>query len=86
MEDVAAGHAELGLDFGRRQRLEAQQAILDRLGQRRVERGERGGDGALFGGGVGGVEQPGGHVKPEQGERVHAGFAEVVTEDARISQ
>src|SRR5207244_3948107 len=51
VEDVAARHPELGLDLGRRQRLEAgppisvsPQALLERLGEHRIDRAQRGCD------------------------------------------
>ena len=91
VEDVPARHAELGLDLGRRQRLEArrpvggaQQAVLERLGQRRVERAERGVDGAPLGAVVG--EQPRRHVQPEQRERLRPRRPQLVRQDARIGQ
>ena len=93
VKDVATGHRELGLELDRGAGLEAglamrivEQALLDRLGEHRVERAQRGGDRLALGRGRVAGKQPRRHVQGEHGERLDAGGAELGTEDRRVGE
>ena len=93
VEDVASGHAELGLELDRGAGLEAglavgraQQAVLDRLGEDGVERAQRAFNRRVLGCVVFLAEQPRRHVQPEHGQRLDAGGAQLRREDARVGE
>lgn len=84
MEDVAAGHRQLALELGRRERLKARrpvrvapQAVLQRLVEHRLDRLKHGGERSALGVVVIGGEQPRGHVQREHRQRVRAGGAQL---------
>ncbi len=93
MEDVPAGHSQLGFDVERAAHLDARLAVAvgedavgDRLGEHAVERAQRRRERRAARPLRIGGEQPRGHVQREQRQRVRPGGAQLRAEDARVGQ
>jgi hypothetical protein len=93
VEDVAAGHAELGLELDRRARLDAgrpgggaPEAGLDRLGQDAVQRAQGGRDGGGLGRVVVAGEEAGRRVEREARQRLGARGAQALAEDGGVGE
>src|SRR5215218_6894079 len=93
VEDVAARHAQLALEVGGAEHVDARlsggrshDAAGDRLGEHAVQRPQRRLEGGAAGGGRVAVEEPRRHVQSEDRHRVRAGGDERGAEDARVAQ